>query len=703
LTGWHPPKASSPLYVGTAQSSCTAIGAALYLCRLEGVARSLIFDGNEYTERCLRPVRVGSVLPSLVDRYALDQRHLDMPDHELFGWIEQVVDLWRRQAGHGVVTIANVCAQLLAADEDLRGTPDYREAEWWRDLIRGARPAAADLPASPGATNPAAEPHSSAGAPPHPGTEPSLPRSAQGAPIIARPAPPKKQADVTKPTLPPPAVLDVTAAPRDDHVVVRWQVPPDASSSVKFLVERLAGPGVEGRRWRASGTVVEDRDPPAGLPLVYEVVTQKPSDGTKSDAMRADVVFAPPVTGLVARQVSNGGVTGRWQTRGNVQETQVWRIPAGSSADPTDGASIPSQPDRFHDRGVPPGHHVYSVVPIYRDPETGRTYRGEYSSVHVEVFDRPPLPRVEVAEDHHGAADILLRWDQLPPGVSLLMRRAAAEPAGGAGDALTLEEARRIGDPVADGEALSDTTARVTVQAGQWVLIPFSVAGDLAVRGRSITVVVVPPVKNPEATRKGVSVEVSWEWPEGMLLARVVWRTGDAELEREVTINEFRRLGRVVFAGSEAGEAQICGIVRSGTDELMSAPVMVSVPAQTPTLTFHVRRIGPWQMGLTRPYRLHGPGWWRARRQIVITADLPCAGLRLEFYVRSRTVGADSEVPVCAIDDVELGPGSPHEVTVTLPDLSALDRPRYMACRAETMSGPVRVNEFASTGREIRP
>ena len=147
---------------GTVQANrCEPIGTALYLylCRLEGVARSLIFDGNEYAERCLRPVRVGSVLPSLVDRYALDQRHLDMPDHELFGWIDQVVALWHRQADRGVVTIASVCAQLLAADEDLRATPGYREAEWWRDLIRGARPAAADLPASTSTTDQAAEPH----------------------------------------------------------------------------------------------------------------------------------------------------------------------------------------------------------------------------------------------------------------------------------------------------------------------------------------------------------------------------------------------------------------------------------------------------------------------------------------------------------------------------------------------------------------
>jgi hypothetical protein len=677
---------------------------------------SLVFDGNKYTER-LRQVRLGSALPSLVERYALDQRHLNVSDGELFGWIEQVVGLWHRQADHGVATIVDVCAQLLADDEKLRRTRGYQDAEWWRDLVREAWPAASDPPARPGAADPAAKPPGLADAEPRPATgpipaprspaPPSPPRPPRygGRPIPDRRSPrgqPTAGAESRQPPAPP--ALHVTTDQRGDRVIVRWQVPPDASATVEFEVERLAGPGIEGRRWRTARTAVEDLEPPTGRPLTYQVVTQDPDYDGPSKGIHADVVFTPPVTGLVARQVSNGGVTGRWRARADVWETQVWRTPAGTSADPADGAPIPSQADRFHDRGAPPGRHVYSVVPIYQDPESRRAYPGEYSSVEVEVFDRPPQPRADVdGGQQHGASDVVLRWDQLPPGASLLLRRAAAEPAGAAGESLTLEDACSIGEPVADGEALTGTTGCVTLPAGRWLLVPFSVAGNLAVRGRSITVVVVPPVSNPEAVRTGPKVLVSWEWPEGLGLARVVWRTGGAEVVREVTISEFRRLGAVAFSGSDAAEAQISGVVRSGTDVLTSAPVTAPVTAQTPTLTFHVQRVWPWQLRRTRPYRLHGPRWWCARRRIVIMADLPCAVLRLEMYARSPAGGANSEKAVCAIDDLELGPGRPHEVSLDLPDLSAMDRPRYLACRAETLSGPIRVDEFASTGREIRP
>jgi hypothetical protein len=470
------------------------------------------------------------------------------------------------------------------------------------------------------------------------------------------------------------------------------------------MVERLAGPGIEGLRWRTSGTVVEDPEPPAGRPLVYQVLTQEPSQGTQSKAMEAGVVFTPPVSGLVARQAS-GGVSGRWRAHPDIRETQVWRILAESGADPVAGAPVPSQADRFHDRGAPPGRHVYTVVPIYQDPENGITYRGEYSSVEVEVFDRPPLPRVEVAGDQqHGPSEIALRWDQMPSGASLMFRLAAVEPAGPVGDMLSFEEARRLGDPVSDGKTFSGTSACVAVPAGRWLLIPFAVAGNFAVRGQSIPVAVVPPPENPEAVRNGVDVLVSWGWPAGMRLARVVWRAGDVELVREVTLTEFRRLGGVSFQTSGAAEAQVSGLVRSGAEEMISTPVTARVTAQTPTLTFHVHRVWPWQLRRTRPYRLHGPHWWCARRRIVITADLPCTGLRVEFYARTPAGRAESEIPVSIpFDDLELGPDRPHEVTLDLPDLSALDHPRYLACRAETLSGPVRVNEFASTGREIRP
>lgn len=676
-----------------------------------GVARSLIFDGNEYTERLLRPIRIGSVLPSLVDRYALDRRHLNMADREVLGWIEQVVILWRRQADQGVATIAEACVHLLEEDEGLRRAPGYREAEWWREKIRAAKPAD-DSPARHRVVGTLGEPRretaqeqAPGAAPSHAPQPPTDPRTPQvpDAPARADDRPssanPASGAGAGQSSS---AVLDLTSEQRDDRVIIRWQAPRGVSNAMGFIVERQ-GPGTERRRWRVSGTVFEDRDPPAGQRVVYRVAMQDSEQGVSS-GVRVSVIFTPPVSGIVTQQVSSG-VVGRWRPRQEVSETRVWRTIAGSSTDSADSEPVQSRVDGFHDGGVPPGQYVYSVIPVYRHPDGQTTYPGTCRRVPVEVVEwrPPPTPRVVVDEIQRGAAQIALRWDQLPSGTSLLLRRVAEEPTGAPGDVLTVENACRVGESVEGGVALEGNSARLTLPAGHWLLVPFSVAGTLAVRGHSLAVVIVPPVSNPEAVRDGPNVQVSWEWPEGVSLARVVWRTSGAELPREVTYSEYHRLGFVAFRSSETTEAEISGVFRSGSGELRSTPVTAAVAAQTPTLTFHVHRVWPWQLRRIRPYRPHGLHWYCATRRIIFTADLPCTGLRLEVCVRSPGDGPGSEVRVRVIEDLDLGPDRPHEVTLTIPDLNSTDRQHYLACRAETMSGPVRVNEYASTGREIRP
>src|SRR6202012_5749955 len=89
---------------------------------------------------------LGQELPSLVDRYDLDRRHLDVPDEELIGWVSEGVLLWGRQQKAGVPTIAVACEQLIAADKKLRGQPGYSDAEWWREQVRGASAAAPGRP-----------------------------------------------------------------------------------------------------------------------------------------------------------------------------------------------------------------------------------------------------------------------------------------------------------------------------------------------------------------------------------------------------------------------------------------------------------------------------------------------------------------------------------------------------------------------------
>ena len=645
---------------------------------------SLDFDGNDYINRILRPFPEDGELPPPAERYALDQRHLDMADGDLIGWIDQVVGLWRRQSG-GVPRIAEVSERFLAADEELRGTIPYQDPQWWRDQIgaettRGSGDDASDWETEPADPPPASGPPVSAvtdGA----GSSP---------PPTAAPQPGKA---------PPPT--EVTADQVDDRVVVRWPAPPNAPD-IRFTVERMARPGVEPRRWTTSGNTIEDNEPPAGQPLLYRIRIHLADSDVQPPRMQTAAVFTPPVAGLVASQVSDGGVMGRWRTRANLHETQVWRTPAGSSADPADAALVPSRLDGFHDRHPPPGLHTYSVVPIYRDPETGMTYRGEYRSIDVPVVDRPPPPRLE--RDHarqEGISAVALRWDPLPPGVSLLLRQAATDPAGAAGDSLTLEEARNVGKRVADGQALGGTTAEVALPAGDWIIIPFAVAGNLAVRGHAVTVDVVPAVTLPEAIRNGPDVHVNWDWPEGLTMARVVCRAGGVDRPREVTLHEFRRHGRVTFQVRDAAEVQIYGLVRRGAELLVSAPATARAPAQTPTLTYRVYRVRPWQVSRTRPYRVDGPRRSSATRRVVLTVDLPCTGLTVELFANTPDGDRDSEVALTEIKNLELGPGRSHEMMLTLPDLSAMDRPRYMYGRAETMSGPVVVNDVHSEGREL--
>jgi hypothetical protein len=660
-----------------------------------------------------------------------------LPDDELLRRIEEVVSLWGRQAAGGMPAIMEACARLIEDDQDLRddayqGKSSGGKADWWRAKIREAWPAVADVPVRTADTGPVAE-SPPAAAEPGPGARPvprpvsippwpvpvpplsasvpsrsvrrSPPRYADpGPPVQSRPAQPPGSGPADGPG--PLPFGQLSAEQGANRVILRWQRA-GGSDAATFTVERLEGPGVARRRWRTSDVTVEDVEPPAGRPLVYQIEVEllPGTDIARTGHGEVEVVFTPPVTGLEARQVRAGGVAGRWRVREGVQRTVVRRMPAAAAAKSADGLLVPSQADSFLDPDVSPGRYVYRVAAVYQVPG-GKAYEGRPARVDVEVVEPPPVLRVAVVSEAqpHGAADIALRWNQLPPGVSLLLRRCATEPAGSVGDCLAVAEARGIGEPVAGGELLDGTAAQVTLPAGNWWLVPFTVAGNLAVRGHPVSSLVVPPVTNAEAVRNGPDVLLSWEWPEGMRLARVVWRAGGTEQTREVTLSEFRLHGGVRFHTREAGEGQIIGVVRSGADELTSSPVPAFVAAQTtPTLTFHASRVWPWQPLRVRPYRVHGLRWWCATRRIVFRSDLPCTGLRLELCVRSATGDGGSELVVRELDGVELGPDRPHEITLTLPDLSALDPPRYLGCRAANMSGPVRVNDFASTGREIRP
>jgi len=677
------------------------LGAALDLYRPAGPVPLIVFDKDDYVERVLRQQHDGTPLPPPAVRYALDERHRYIPDSALLGWVEQVVSLWDRQAGLHIKHVPEACRRFLVADAELRDSPSYSDPAWWREQIaaEGDPVAAATVPppavAAPAADVPPAADVRLAG---------GERRRDADRPDQQAPSDPREPSEPTRAESPEPSVAmgTISAEPQDDRVVIRWQVPPGIPAGVMVTVERLASQGAKRRQWAPLGNSVEDRRPPAGRLLEYLVRLQPADSHSESAEMRVSAVFAPPVTEPAAEQTPDGTVRGRWRPAPGLWETRVWRRPAHLPATTSDRVPVSSDRDGFLDPRPPAGRHVYSITPVYRAPDGEMTHEGRPETVDVTVADEPPVPRVTVdgTQDAHG---VTLRWEALPPDAALLLCRAAAEPPGTAGDVLTLDQAGATGQRVSGRVGFTGTTASVSLPGGQWILIPFAVAGNLAVRGPAVVVDAVPAVTQAEATRNGPDVLVSWVWPEGMRMAEVVWRADGHETAREVTLHDFQRLGGVRFTGSGAAEARISGIFRSGTDVLVSAPVVVHAPSQKPTLTYHVHRLWPWQVHRVRPYPLHGPHWWCAARRLVLMADMPCTGLTVEIYVRTATGRTVSEIPVHTVENIAIEPGRPYEVMLEFPDLSSLVRPRFLSCRARISTTPIRVDDFSSTGREIRP
>ena len=183
---------------------------------------------------------------------------------------------------------------------------------------------------------------------------------------------------------------------------------------------------------------------------------------------------------------------------------------------------------------------------LHRSTETRTLIRrtGRRSQVGVEVFDRPPRPRISIGESREReSARVTLRWGELPDGVFLMMRCSAVEPTDAAGDLLMMEEVEQVGQPVWNGRGFTGTSANMALPAGRWVLIPFAVAGGRAVRGDCLNVDVVPPVTSPEAVRNGPEVQVSWVWPHGLRLARVVWCADGVDLCRARSRGASSRVG----------------------------------------------------------------------------------------------------------------------------------------------------------------
>jgi hypothetical protein len=144
-----------------------------------------------------------------------------------------------------------------------------------------------------------------------------------------------------------------------------------------------------------------------------------------------------------------------------------------------------------------------------------------------------------------------------PPAVgSVAVFRCAEEPEVAAGATVDPGRIAELGEqlPVQGGIAVDSRPPQ-----GRCFYLPVTIAGNLAVAGAALAHLALPEVENARAVLQGRRALVTWSWPPGVTIARVLWRHDrrpagpeDADAERvDYRLGEYRDSGGFSIAMGE--------------------------------------------------------------------------------------------------------------------------------------------------------
>lgn len=661
----------------------------------------LQFDSSMYIQQVLRQYRrPDSGVPSLIEFYALNSEFIWADDAAIIRRVSDVVEFLDRQARDGTAGLAEVCVRFLKADQRLQSRyPDgYRNPQWWRAklpkaalrAVPTARTSHPDALGTPSSETENADVGDDATDRDGHAEQIDLQlghRRLDSAESLQAAAPSSLQ---------PPTRLraEITFA----GITLTWQPSSGAPPGISYVAERsnIDGSGRQVVGAPVGATRLTDNDPPVGREVEYVVFALLADSDERIESEPCRAQFRPPVRDLRVQVVRPGVVQGSWSCHPGAHSVKVWRTVGRTPENPEDGVSVEGGLNGFHDSPVPLGEHHYNVMPFYWNVDTGMPARGKHVFATVNVCEPPPMPDLLSIEQTgpDGSADIELTAAPLPDGVLLQLRRLTSEPDGGAGDVVGADVIGGFGERLgeASGYSVADHI-RLAIPAGRWTIVPFAVAGGLAVRGIARVIEVVPTAAGLEEERHGVAVLVSWIWPTGVSMAHLRWHTTGSTREFQITRAEYYERGGIEFRCVDGAEVTVTQLHRSGDVVLRSSPRSIVVPMQPLTLTYAV----------TARWPIRTTGSLSRRYQVTLTANWPCDGLRVEVYLGAPREQAGDRVLVASADGITLGLGRSYRLSVTLPLLASMRRPRYLSCRAWDSSGrPVNVDDFGSTGKEVR-
>jgi hypothetical protein len=310
--------------------------------------------------------------------------------------------------------------------------------------------------------------------------------------------------------LPPEPPGKVTAAASGTVMAIAWS--PSASKAVDYLVTRIAAGGAKAAVGETDGLRIEDARAPAGTLARYTVEAVR-GRARSTATISADVTVAYEVGDFLASG-ADGEVRLSWKSRGDAGRVLVSRREEES------GSEVAIIPDAAGvvDRAVVNGRRYTYLVQVDYPGPAGGLIRTPGRTAFAQPVERPkPLEDLAVSS---GPAGVTLDFEAPAAGtVSIL--RCAEDPELELGAALDPGRLAELGHALSPG---GSSALDPDPPSGRCFYQAVTVAAGVAIAGAVVAHVALPEISNVRAVANGREAKVTWTWPDGITLARVVWR-----------------------------------------------------------------------------------------------------------------------------------------------------------------------------------
>jgi hypothetical protein len=373
----------------------------------------------------------------------------------------------------------------------------------------------------------------------------------------------------------PPASLALRVGARS--LEVSWST--DGDDTVRYsVVRRTAGIPVNHKDGDVlasdlSGTRFRDEKAPIGTLARYSVFATRDGLSYSDPATATSVVLPSPFD--FAASPTTTDVSLSWATPPEAAGVVITQ----TAPDGTRKEHRPSTPGQIAVEGLTTGtKYRFSAKAIYL---LAGGERRESAAVEIDATPRGAIRtvddlRIEAAPGGHRA-----RWFSvvgytvelwalpITAHITPATRIASAELANLSGRRLTLRPGSgNSRETVREFDALPDVS----------LLVPITLDGDGGLVGSPQVAGSAPSVQKPTAERFGDELRLSWEWPKGDYMIEVGWDVGGSRNSRRVSRTAYNDDGGVRISASQAvGGVTLATVVRAGSREWVSAPILVPV------------------------------------------------------------------------------------------------------------------------------